>query len=691
MASLHDLRVAPKLLGGFILISVFAGVAGTAGLVGQHVSEDGLGQVVNVAAPAQDYLLEVQRDLGLAVRYTRGEMIGPTAAKRATYSGEAQTARQNAVREFKELQALPLDSADAATAKVIEAQITAWVPISTEIQALALSHTAPSLARAEALSLGAEGTAIHPLQANLVKLVASSQKHAQDAMASARTADSRATVLGGGAVTLAVLFAIGLGLLLARVISRPLQRLTNAAARLAEGDLVVESLLPAASRDEIGMLSTSFRRMVGYQQEMVEAAQAIATGDLSRTVNPKGTTDALGQAFATMVDGLRTVICQVTQSAVAVDTGAAQLAQATEQIGQASSQIAHAIEDVARGTATQSQGVAQVRAIMDEVRASVLQVSDNVAVQKSTAGPLKQALEGIGAALNAANHGLAAVQTAAEMAASTAHGGYAVVDQTVFSIAAARTAMARSAEQVEALGRRSAEIGQIVDAIGNIAAQTNLLALNAAIEAARAGEHGKGFTVVASEVRKLAERASSETREITDRIHAIQQQVEDVIVTMREATATVEKSASLGDSTRGALESIVSVVEATRADVAHIGATNAQLSQNVDVIVDLGRERDRVVDATDQAVASMRLQSSRAGKGLDEIVAISEQSAASAEEVSASTEEQSASVEEMSAGAQELASLASQLRELADRFILEQTASATQGGIEKVRLSKHVA
>jgi len=68
------------------------------------------------------------------------------------------------------------------------------------------------------------------------------------------------------------LVRVGLGLLLARVISRPLQRLTNAAARLAEGDLVVESLLPAASRDEIGMLSTSFRRMVGYQQEMVEAA-----------------------------------------------------------------------------------------------------------------------------------------------------------------------------------------------------------------------------------------------------------------------------------------------------------------------------------------------------------------------------------------------------------------------------------
>jgi len=221
------------------------------------------------------------------------------------------------------------------------------------------------------------------------------------------------------------------------------------------------------------------------------------------------------------------------------------------------------------------------------------------------------------------------------------------VTQTIASIAEARAAVERSATQVEALGRGSREIGAIVDAIDDIAAQTNLLALNAVIEAARAGEHGKGFTVVAVEVRKLAERSSAETKEITARIGAIQARVAEVVAAMQAGSAAVARSATLGRQAGTALEGILGVVEETTAQARAIGG----------------------------AVAQMRAGAEAVSGTMEGIAAVSEQSAAGAEEVSASTQEQSAGVEEMTGGARELAALAAELQTLVGRFILDGEAA----------------
>ena len=85
------------------------------------------------------------------------------------------------------------------------------------------------------------------------------------------------------------------------------------------------------------------------------------------------------------------------------------------------------------------------------------------------------------------------------------------------------TANQQTSSRIEELGRSSDAIGKIINVIDEIAEQTNLLALNASIEAARAGEHGRGFAVVAGEVRRLAERTSSATKEIDETVRAIQQ------------------------------------------------------------------------------------------------------------------------------------------------------------------------
>ena len=279
------------------------------------------------------------------------------------------------------------------------------------------------------------------------------------------------------------------------------------------------------------------------------------------------------------------------------------------------------------------------------------------------------------------------MSSAAGRAATTAKDGGAAVAQTISSIESVRTAVNKSAEQVAALGQRSQEIGQIVDAIDDIASQTNLLALNAAIEAARAGEHGKGFTVVAAEVRKLAERSSSETKEITQRISAIQQQVADVVKAMQVGSSEVEKSAVLGQQASAALASILGVVEETHVQAAAITEAVSHHDRGVAAVQAPPRmwprwPRRRRRQPGRCARGALRVQAS-----VESIAAVGEQSAAGAEEVSASTEEQSASAEQMSAGAQELAALATGLKEVVDRFTLDATRRRQVGA--KADHSRH--
>jgi methyl-accepting chemotaxis protein len=114
-----------------------------------------------------------------------------------------------------------------------------------------------------------------------------------------------------------------------------------------------------------------------------------------------------------------------------------------------------------------------------------------------------------------------------------------------------------SATAIKELGRSSEKIGEIIGVIDDIADQTNLLALNAAIEAARAGEQGRGFAVVADEVRKLAERTTTATKEIASMIKGIQSETGNAVGSMEKGTKEVEDGKLLADKAGDALREIL--------------------------------------------------------------------------------------------------------------------------------------
>jgi methyl-accepting chemotaxis protein len=171
------------------------------------------------------------------------------------------------------------------------------------------------------------------------------------------------------------------------------------------------------------------------------------------------------------------------------------------------------------------------------------------------------------------------IAESATAAANVAKEGEGIVNRSVDEVKTIAVKVGESADLIKTLGERSKQIGNIIGVIKDIADQTNLLALNAAIEAARAGEQGRGFAVVADEVRKLAERTTNATSEISGMIQSIQGEVVKAVLSTDYATQQVSVGVDLSTKAGGALLNIVGSVSGLHQMVHQIASATEEMSQ----------------------------------------------------------------------------------------------------------------
>jgi methyl-accepting chemotaxis protein len=271
------------------------------------------------------------------------------------------------------------------------------------------------------------------------------------------------------------------------------------------------------------------------------------------------------------------------------------LSSSTEETSSSVFEMVATIEEVARhieGVAGQvNETAASTSSLVETVKGVDTHVDGLKEFVTQTSGTLEQVTVAIGQVESRT----ADSNALSDLVAGNAEGGMKAVQLTIEGMDRIRGTVGEASDAITQLGRRSQEIGGILNVIDEVAEQTNLLALNAAIIAAQAGEHGKGFAVVADEIRGLAERTASSTREIGSLIEFFQQEAGRAGKSMQEGSRQVEEGAGLAQQAGQALTKILDSARESSAMAGEIAQTTQEQVQGTQIVVEaVGRLREMV-------------------------------------------------------------------------------------------------
>ena len=370
---------------------------------------------------------------------------------------------------------------------------------------------------------------------------------------------------------------------------KPLSTMALASEQVAKGDLMVT--LEAQSDDEIGTLGRSLNEMVGNLRRVVDNIQEASVQVASSAGQISANARLIMQGASGQAQAAEETSTSMEEMAASIQTvaGSAQgLASYVEETSSSITEMGASIEEVARSGGTLAQTVTEASATIEEMTVSIDQMARDLESLAGTVGDTTATVEEMATfvasvAQNAESLGEAASRASATVsgmagavtdvakiaseadrisarASEDAKSGGEAVARTVEGMRAISENMENTARVITGLGKRSQEIGRILEVIEEIADQTNLLALNAAIEAARAGEAGRGFAVVADEVRKLAERSVEAAKEIGEVVRQVQQETTDAVEVARSGSSEAKQGIALADKAGAALRNIIESV-----------------------------------------------------------------------------------------------------------------------------------
>jgi methyl-accepting chemotaxis protein len=339
-----------------------------------------------------------------------------------------------------------------------------------------------------------------------------------------------------------------------------------------------QSRLPVSGNDELTQLSSSINTLLdqrdtynpqvsdamtlqGQIEKLLQEVSAVGEGDL--TVQAEVTPDTLGvlaDSFNYMIEELAKLVGRVQMT--------------TQQVTIATQRIRDRAIELTRKSELQNQQLGMTAEKVEELAAFIIQASRNATLSAN----------------------------AAQEALTNARTGKEAVARTIERMQLIRENVQETSKKIKRLGERSQEISDIVRIIEDLAEQTNLLALNAALQSAMAGENGRGFTVVADEIRLLAERSSDAAKKVVALVTGIQSETHEVVIAMEESTTEVVQGAATADDAGRALEDILIAVDLQANMIEDIAQAAEMRTQTSDAVT---MAMTRIAEVTNQTNITM--------------------------------------------------------------------------------------
>ncbi len=332
------------------------------------------------------------------------------------------------------------------------------------------------------------------------------------------------------------------------------------------------------------------------------------------TIKTNDELELLAKIVNQMLRRLRVILQENLSSAEILALAASEMSSMAQHANQATQDITNTMDYMAHATEEQ----------YENVQLSVLATQQMAETAQQVAGEAQKSA------------------TFSSQAAERARIGEDIIQEVHNKIIQLKETVDESASVVKRLGTRSMEIGKIVDVMRGISRQTNLLALNAAIEAARAGEHGRGFSVVADEVRALAEQSTNSAIQIVSMINEIQKETNAAVEAMEVGTKMVDEGTVLAISAKESFSSITQSVTQTVNTIHEIAAA-----------------------AQEQAASSEEMTGT-----MHSVAEISKQNVKGTHQIASSTDQQRLNMENLAVSAAQLVEMADNLTALVGRFKL---------------------